>query len=248
MEETQTEELKKAGSFLKDKSSFLGTSILVSAIIVSGTLVYVFGPSVRTDVNPNGPDAQTAGYRDVGDVAGAPEIGGASVLGNPDAPVTIVEYSDFECPFCAKFFDESLGKLEEEYVATGKVKFVYKDFPLTSIHFEAEKASEAARCVREELGDIGFWAMHDIMFERQDLLGVSSYKQWARSLGANGAAFDECLDSGKYESQVLADLDEGVALGVTGTPTFFINDTKVVGAVPYAQIVSIIETELAASE
>ena len=238
------EGIKKNLSMFADKSNFLGISILVSAIIVSGTLVYVFGSSVNSgkfNTTPN------AGTPDDGTevVLGAPEVGDAPVLGNSNAPVTIIEYSDFECPFCAKFYSDSLGKVKENYVATGKARFVYKDFPLTSIHFEAEKAAEAARCVRDELGDEGFWDMHDIIFERQGLLGDASFKEWARALGVNGGSFDSCLSSGKYADAVTADLDEGVALGVTGTPTFFVNGTRVVGAVPYEQIASIIEAELA---
>lgn len=231
----------------KDKSNFLGMSILASAIIVSGTLIYVFGPSGGVA----GPaQNQNAGLPNTANLQGngTPDISNSPKIGSDDAPVTIVEYSDFECPFCARFFNETLSSIESDYISTGRVRFVYKDYPLTSIHFEAQKASEAARCVRDELGDEGFWAMHDMLFERQGSLSVSNYKVWAREIGANGSKFDTCLDSDKFADEVQADVEEGLSLGVTGTPTFFVNGTKVVGAVPYAQLASVIEAELAKAE
>ena len=238
---TEVDTKNKPGNFFGDKSNFLGLSILVSAIVVSGTLIYVFGSGAG--ITPTSTTAPTGGVQENTGSA-SPEVGNAPTLGDENAPVTIVEYSDYECPFCAKFFNESLASVKSQYINTGKVKLVYKDFPLTNIHLQAQKAAEAARCVREELGDDAYWRMHDIIFERQDLLGVSSYKQWARELGANGGSFDNCLDSGRYAEAVENDLNEGVALGVTGTPTFFINGTKVVGAQPFEQIKAVIEQEL----
>jgi len=256
MEEEKDKEMKnteetvssgsKAAAFLSDKSNFLGVSILVSAIIVSGTLVYVFGPGFD-DARPIVMDSDTESGQEAAGPVLMPNVEGAPMLGNPDAPVTIVEYSDYECPFCARFFNNTLARIKSEYIDTGKAKFVYKDFPLSSIHFQAQKAAETARCVRDQLGDNGYWAMHDILFGRQQLLGDSSFKQWARSLGVNGSEFDSCLDSGKFAGAVTDDLNEGAALGVSGTPTFFINDMKVVGAVPYEQIAAVIEAELSAA-
>lgn len=232
-------------------SNFLGVSILASTIILSGTLVFVFGPGVGSSssvltqpaaVVPTAVSDQE--NQAVGAKSRAPEIGDAPILGDPGAPVTIVEFSDYECPFCGRFFSESLNRVKSEYIASGKVKFVYKDFPLTSIHPQAQKAAESARCVREQLGDNGYWAMHDTIFENQQLLGVQSFKQWARQLGADGTQFDNCLDSDKYASLVQGDAAEGTALGVNGTPTFFVNDVMVVGAVPFEQIAGVIEGEL----
>lgn len=230
-------------------SNFMGISILASTIILSGTLIFVFGSgaSIRsqtTALAPTAPSAQESQGGLLGELSVAPEIGDAPTLGNPNAPVTIVEFSDYECPFCSRFFDQTLARLKSEYVDTGKARFVYKDFPIVSIHSNAQKAAESARCVREQLGIDGYWAMHDMLFEDQQQLSITSFKQWARELGVNGAQFDSCLDSNKYAEAVGADVDEGVALGVTGTPTFFINDVRVVGAVPFEQIAGVIEREL----
>lgn len=95
------------------------------------------------------------------------DVGDAPFLGDANAPVVMIEFSDYECPFCGRFFSQTLPQVKSEYVDTGKVKFVYKDFPLTSIHFNAQAAAEAARCVRDQLGDDGYWNMHDAVFESQ---------------------------------------------------------------------------------
>jgi protein-disulfide isomerase len=237
------------GPFLKFiRDNFLGVSILFSTVIFSITLVSLFGNGngvFRGSTTVTPPTAQQgSGNQVAGTQATAPGIGDAPFLGNADAPVTVVEFSDYECPFCARFFSNTLDQLKQEYINTGKVKFVYKDFPISSIHPQAQKAAESARCVREQLGDDGYWKMHDKLFEGQQLLGVASFKQWAREVGASGGQFDSCLDSGKYASLVQDDASQGAALGVNGTPTFFIGDKMVVGAVPYEQISSVIEGEL----
>jgi protein-disulfide isomerase len=171
-------------------------------------------------------------------------LGDSPVLGKADAPVTIIEFSDFQCPFCGKFFSETFPDLKKNYIDTGKAKLVYKDFPL-SFHPEAEKAAEAASCVREQKQDVGFWKMHDKMFANQETLSVANEKAWARQLGVDGAKFDKCLDDGKYKSAVQEDEAYGQQLGVSGTPTFFINGRELVGAQPYSAFQKIIDEELA---
>ncbi len=161
------------------------------------------------------------------------EAGDSPVKGKADAPVTIIEFSDYQCPFCERFFKQTLPLIEEQYIKTGKAKLVYKDFPLISIHPEAEKAAEAARCVREQKGDEGYFKMHDKLFENQQELSVENYKKWARDLGVVGAKFDECLDKGKYTDAVEEELAYGEQLGVTGTPAFFINGKMISGAQPF---------------
>jgi len=241
---------KEVFKFIND--NFMGISILLSTIILSCALIVTFGGGSAIGIggggsplqDPSSAPNQPGGSGAVGEQAIAPDLGDAPFLGNKRAKVTIVEYSDYECPFCARFYSETLGKIKSEYVDTGKVKFVYKDYPITSIHAQAQKAAEAARCVGEQLGNEGYFAMHDKIFEGQSVLSVSSLKQWSREVGANGSQFDSCLDSDKYGAAVQADLSEGSSLGVSGTPTFFINDKMVVGAVPFEQLVSVIESEL----
>lgn len=162
------------------------------------------------------------------------------IKGDPDAPVTIIEWSDFECPFCARFYSETLWKIDQEYIQTGKVKFVYRDFPL-SFHANAQKAAEAAECAGEQ-GK--YFEMHDKLFEEGVDGGVSSFKQFAEDLNLNQEEFDECLDSGEMASEIKKDMSDGTALGITGTPGFIINGQKVSGAQPFSVFQQIIEGEL----
>ena len=161
------------------------------------------------------------------------EAGDSPVMGEADAPLTIIEFSDYQCPFCGKFYDQTLPQIEEKYIKTGKVKLVYKDFPLISIHSEAQKAAEAARCVREQKGDEGYFKMHNKLFENQQSLSVENYKKWARTLGVVGSKFDKCLDDGTFADDVEDELAYGESLGVTGTPAFFIDGKLISGAQPF---------------
>jgi protein-disulfide isomerase len=165
------------------------------------------------------------------------------VKGSPNAKVTIVEFSDFQCPFCARFATQTLPQIEEKYIKTGKVKLVYRDFPL-NFHQYAQKAAEAAECADEQ-GK--FWEYHDILFQKQfewSSAGESKFKEYAQQLGLNTQKFNQCLDSGKYANEVQKDYNDGLKYGVSGTPTFFINGIGVVGAQPYNVFEQIIEQEL----
>lgn len=165
-----------------------------------------------------------------------------AVLGDPDAPVTIVEFSDFQCPYCSTFYKESLPQIMANYVDTGKVKIVYRDFPLSG-HLQANTAAQAAECV----GDENYYAFHDWLFE--------NLSSWSGNEGAMEvlitAAQDElgvdirtCLESGEMADEVNADMTAGRGYGVSGTPSFFINGKKLVGAWPYAVFEKVIESEL----
>jgi len=121
------------------------------------------------------------------------------------APVTIIEFSDFECPFCARFYSQTLNQIEEKYIKTGKVRLVYRDYPL-SFHPSAQKAAEGAECADEQ-GK--FWEMHDKIFENQQAMGVSDLKRYAQEFGLNTSQFNDCLDSGKMASEVKKDFQDG---------------------------------------
>jgi protein-disulfide isomerase len=177
-------------------------------------------------------------------------LGDAPFKGDPDAPITIVEYSDYQCPFCARHFQATLPQLLDNYIATGKVRYVFKDFPLTSIHPQAVKAAEAARCARATGGDEAYWQMHDRLFADQEAWSgnsghIATFKNYAGDLGLDQAAFDECLDSGRYTAAVEADFQEGAGFGVSGTPAFFINGQPLSGAQPYDVFEQMIESMLA---
>ena len=155
------------------------------------------------------------------------------------APVTIVEFSDFECPFCGGLFP-TLKAVEKNY--PGQVRIVYRQFPLRKIHPRAQKAAEASLCANEQGR---FWEMHDSLFGNQEDLGVDALKARAVELNLDTAAFNACLDSGKEVAAIDKDIAEGMKAGVTGTPIMFINGRMMLGNQPYAKIRDIIEDELA---
>jgi protein-disulfide isomerase len=155
-------------------------------------------------------------------------VGRSPSLGKPDAPVTVIEFSDYECPFCQRHFANTLPALKKDYIDTGKLRYVFRDFPLDSIHPQARKAHEAAHCAGEQ-GK--YWEMHDRMFKNQRALVVENLKGFARDLGLKVEVFNSCLDQGKYASTVSEDLAAGSAVGVTGTPTFFIGKTAADGTI-----------------
>lgn len=172
--------------------------------------------------------------------------------GEKNATVTLVEFSDYQCPFCARHVRETLPSLEHEYIATGKIKYVFRNFPIASIHPLAFKAHEAANCSGEQEK---YWEMHDRLFANSTALGLKDLSQHARALALDLAKFQECLDSGKQSGKIRSDLAEGQKAGVQGTPTFFLgltepNDTQITavkiirGAQPYAAFKQAIENLL----
>jgi protein-disulfide isomerase len=165
-------------------------------------------------------------------------IAGRPSKGPIDAPVTIAEFSDFECPFCRALFP-TLKRIEQDY--KDKVRIVYLQFPLVSLHTRARKAAEASLCAYEQNK---FWELHDAMFNDQQNLGVDDLKQKAAKLSLDMKAFNSCLESGKYLTEIQGDVAEGVRVGVSGTPAMFINGRLIVGAQPYAEIQKVIEDEL----
>ena len=163
--------------------------------------------------------------------------------GNADAPVTIVEFSDYQCPFCGRHFRQTFSQLDRDYIATGKVKYVFRDFPIERIHPQAFKASVAANCAGEQ-GK--YWPMHDRLFANQKDLEPGALKKHADAVGVDSAVFEACFESDVHDAEIKQDLAEGQKAGVRGTPTFFLGlttspgsdfkATRVLrGAQPYAQ-------------
>ncbi len=159
------------------------------------------------------------------------------VRGSDTAKVTITEFSDFQCPYCGNA-QPVLEEILKNY--QGKVKLVYKHFPL-QFHQYAEKAAEASECAADQ-GK--FWEYHDLLFGNQDSLTKSDLKNYAEQIGLDMDKFNSCLDSGIMAERVKNDLNEGIKLGVSGTPAFFINGQKVIGAQPYFVFQSAIERAL----
>lgn len=180
-------------------------------------------------------------------------VDGDPTIGDANAPVQFYEFSDFQCPFCRRFFTESLSQLEQEYISTGDVLFVYKDFPLDQIHPAARPAALYSECANEQ----GKWReMHDYIFNEQNKLGLGTIDfgtaeldQWAQSVGLDTQSLNSCIESGKYASEVEDDLQTGIRNGVSGTPTFFIGNeekgfVRIVGAQPYSVLKQVVDQYL----
>ena len=168
-----------------------------------------------------------------------------AVLGNASAKVTIIEFGDFQCPFCGRFFREVEPQLKKDYIETGKASFVYKH--LAFLGKESVDAANASLCAKEQSK---FWDYHDKLYqnqkgENQGAFTLPALKQFAKELGLNSSQFDDCLDSQNYAAQVQADTTEINSKEYFGTPTTFINDTVVVGAQPYATFKAVIDEKLA---
>jgi protein-disulfide isomerase len=169
------------------------------------------------------------------------------IKGNPDAKVTVLEYSDFQCPFCVMYFNQTYRQVDERYVKTGKVRYIFRSLPIASLHPQAQKASEAAECA----GDQGkFWEMHDLLFGKQSEwagkpTAMDVFKGYAKSLGLDEGRFQACLDSGLYAGLMIENARAAQAVGITGTPAFVIGNRLLPGAYPIEAFVQVIEEELA---
>lgn len=224
------------------KSFFFGLTVGVAVLAIVGFFV-MFG--MYKDLKGGG-SPQAAGNPTANNQPTSPPPSGGKVevavsegdhiRGNPDAPITIVEFSDLQCPFCTRFH-ETMKQVVANY--PDDVRWVYKHFPLDSIHPIARPAAEASECAAEQ-GK--FWEYADEIFANQAQLSQNYLTTAAQNIGLNMGDFENCVDSGKYKTAVNDDYQYGVELGVRGTPGNFVNGQSVPGAVPYEQIQSIIES------
>lgn len=226
------------GKFIE--KNFLALAILATGVMISSSLLYSNGAGSKSGLAKIEQDPQ-------GNVRVDVSADDDPSLGNKNAKVTVIEFSDYQCPFCRTFWKESFSQLKKEYIDTGKVKFVYRDYPL-SFHPMAEPSAQAGECADEQ-GK--YWEFHDKIFGEEDKKGqgtvtytVQDLKLWASQIGLNQVKFNQCLDSGKYKAEVQKDFDDGNSAGVSGTPSIFINGRLVVGAQPYASFKAIIDEEL----
>ncbi len=239
------------------KNISVSTSILIAAVIISMAILY----------SKSGPASEGAAITGKPNLAATDEqLGGLNqvstdddpVLGDKNAPLTIVEFSDYECPFCKRSFEQVLPELTKNYIDTGKLKLVFRDFPL-SFHVNAYKEAEAAECARSQGGDDIYFKFHDQIFTQTASngtgLALTQLPVIAKNLGLNVSQFQQCLDSDKFKDEVLKDVADGTAAGASGTPSWFIGRSSkdgviksrlVVGAQPFSTFKAIIDAELKA--
>ena len=210
-------------------------AIVLAGVIIAGAIVFTH----RTDSIAAGEKAQVGDAVQVATDYKSLEAN-APMLGNPDAPVAIVEFADYQCPFCGRFYQGAAKDIIEKYVKTGKARLYYRDFAF--LGDESNWAAQAARCA----GDQGkYWEYHDYLFSHQNGENEGAFtkdhlKSFAREVGLNSGEFTTCLDSGKHAQDVISDTEMGRKFGVTGTPTSFVNGKIVQGAVPFSQIEPVI--------
>jgi len=213
---------------------------IIIAILIVVVAIFLFGgfknnsqPNIAID-DSNAPEA-------IPSINMKALVDDDAVFGNKDAKVTIVEFSDFECPYCARAYNDALKQVKSEYVEKGLVNIVYRDFPL-GFHQNAQKAAEAAECAGEQ---DKYYEMHDQLFENGVEGGVTSFKTYAKNIGLDTTKFNTCLDSGAMEKEVAKDMADGEKAGVRGTPAFFINGKMISGAQPFAVFKEVIDKALA---
>ncbi|MCX6817766.1 MAG: DsbA family protein [Candidatus Aenigmarchaeota archaeon] len=223
------------GLFKKKKDGkpvyILSAALIIAVIAISLSAIFIY--NMNRPVNPNG----NGSNQTVGGIS----LDNDPMLGPADAKVTIVEFSEFVCPFCGRFARDTFPQIKANYIDTSKVRFVFRDY---IVHPTAQIASEASECAYEQ-GNDKYWAYNEKLFNNQGALTSDDLKAYASALGLDTAKFNECLDSGKYKADVDKDTAEGRSYGVTGTPTFFINGKKFVGAQPYAKFQAEIDAALA---
>ncbi len=233
-------ENKQEKSF--DKTTLiLPGAILVAALMISGSVVFYSLNTGKLGANIQ-PTGQQAGAPVVGEKRDV-SVGDSPFLGNKNAKITIIEFADFRCPFCERFYKDAEKQIISNYVNTGKAKFVFKHYAF--LGQESVWTSEAAECANEQ-GK--FWEYHDWLYNNQALeSNLSFYSKanlikYAGKVGLDSNKFSSCLNSDKYSGRVSADLAAGQASGVTGTPTIFINGQSMVGAQPFSAFKAVIDS------
>lgn len=249
--------------FISTPRAILIGAVLISlAILMNGGVIRWKGasnsPSIQAAQAPAQPAQQApqaAPPEDTGPVKVS--IDDDPFFGDKNAPLTLIDFSDYECPFCKRHFDQTFAQIKKDYVDTGKVKYVYRDLPLSFHDPMATKEAIAANCARDQGGDTSYFKYHGEIFKRTTSNGngltTEDLYTIASDLGLNSTNFKSCLDSEKYKDEVQKDLADATAAGANGTPTFFIGKTtsdnsiegtKIVGAQPYSAFQSAIDNLL----
>ncbi len=269
-DEQPAEDSLESPKFLSNPGYLLPAVIIFAALLISASMLYA-GKQLVKNIAPAANLAAVAGTRNEAlpaapaqAPAAQPDSGPVKVsanddpvLGNKNAPLTLIEFSDYECPFCKRYFTETFPEIKKNYVDTGKLKIVFRDYPLPFHNPLATTEAIAANCSREQGGDAVYYKYHDEVFNRtksngQGLAKDDLYKI-AADLKLNAGNFKSCLDSEKSKDEIAKDTADGSAAGVSGTPTVFIGKsasdgtitaTKVVGAQPYSSFKTVLDQML----
>ncbi len=230
------------GKNLQTLAYIVSASILVAAILVSATLFFTLkGGSFGTGSG----NAQAGTQQPTpGKPVALAIAANTPFIGSDSAKVTVVEFADYRCPFCERFFTSVMPTIKSKYIDTGKIKFMYQDFAFLGP--DSNTAAEASHCAADQNM---FWQYHDYLFAHQgdessDWANATHQKQIAQAVGLNMSTFNTCLDGGKYKQEVLNETAAGKKYGVTGTPTVFVNGVPIVGAQPLENFTDAIDAAL----
>ncbi|MDP3963530.1 MAG: DsbA family protein [bacterium] len=232
------------------QSWMLPAAIVFAALVLGGAIVFRgggLGTSLLAGAqNPGATLAPAAPQAPQAPAARQDVTWGNTPIVNKNAKVALIEFGDFQCPFCGRFFSDTWPQIKKEYIDSGKVAYQHRDYPLP-FHQFAQKSHEASRCALEQ-SEQKYWELHDWMYLNQTTLDVPQLKNAAKTIGLNTSKFDQCLDSGKHAAAVKADYDAGSSYGVSGTPSFFVNGEIVVGAQPFSTFKQKLDAALAAAK
>lgn len=232
------------------KTSSLGVpiAIVIAALLIAGAII--FAGMQKNGLRPTANGTNSQGTEQTPEANIAPVTDKDHIRGNPNAPIMIVEYSDFECPFC-KNFHETMNKILNDYGANGKVAWVYRQFPLEQLHPNASRIAAASECVAELGGNDAFWKFADLVFGERatnaqtDMLKLPDY---AVQAGVNKDTYTQCVNTNKYAEAIKSDIQAGADAGARGTPYSFLivggKQVLINGAQPYATVKQMIESML----
>ncbi|MDO8664780.1 MAG: DsbA family protein [Candidatus Liptonbacteria bacterium] len=226
-----------------NKDYLLPSSIIVAAILIAGSIIYLVGTSKNNSGTANNGGQNPTATNDSVQKQGPRDV----ILGDAKAPVTIIEYGDYQCPFCVRFSQTTEQSIKDSYVKDGKVKLVFRNFQFLGA--ESELAGQAAECSKDQNN---FWAYHDTIYQAEGKDGKENngnmnkafFVELAKNVGLDVDKFTSCYDSGKYADTVKQSTQNAAALGVNSTPTTFVNGQIVKGALPFDQFKTIIDAAL----
>ena len=231
----------------------LGSFVISIAILVQGGIIKIGRPTAAQPVATQ-PTSTQVPQATPPPISSTVSVDDDPILGSKDAPVTLIEFSDYECPFCKRHFDQVYSQLKKDYLDTGKVKLVFRDYPLPFHDPMATFEAKAANCAKDQGGDSAYFKFHDAIFTKTTSNGNGLTKdqvyQMAVDLGLNQANLKICADSDKFDAEVKKDISDGSAAGVSGTPSFFVGKSDlsgtitgklIVGAQPYSAFQSAID-------
>ena len=217
------------------KAIILGSVLISISILLSGGIIKIAPRTAGTQVNPPPAPSVAPQQAPQQPTSSKVSVDDDPVLGNKNAKVTLIEFSDYECPFCKRHFDQVYSALKKDYIDTGKVKMIFRDYPLPFHDPMATFEANAANCAREQGGDSAYFKFHDSIFTKTKSNGNGLTKdevyQFASDLGLNQANLKACADSVKYAEEIKKDVADGAAAGVSGTPTFFIGKSDESGTI-----------------